>query len=153
ARAVEDAARAVPGITNSEGAEAGWHRTIFATAASNGFAASYKRSGHSISVSVIAGTGTGMESDYDYSSAIHGADLEAPDVVGRRAGERAVKRLNPRKVATQKVPVILDPRVSGGMLRHLAGAISGPSIARGTSFLKEKLGTRIFPESVTVIDD
>jgi PmbA protein len=153
ARIAEDTARAVPGITNSEGAEAGWRRTTIALAASNGFAASYTRSGHSISVSVIAGTGTAMESDYDFSSTLHGGDLEAPDVVGRRAGERAVKRLNPRKVATQKVPVILDPRVSGGMLRHLAGAIGGPSIARGTSFLKDKLGTQIFPESVTVIDD
>jgi PmbA protein len=153
ARIAEDAALAVPGITNSEGSDASWHRTIVALAASNGFAASYARSGHSVSASVIAGSGTGMERDYDYSSTVHAADLEAPDVVGRRAGERTVKRLNPRKVATQKVPVILDPRVSGGMLRHLAGAISGPSIARGTSFLKDKLGTRIFPESVNVIDD
>jgi PmbA protein len=153
ARIAEDTARAVPGITNSEGSDASWHRTIVALAASNGFVASYARSGHSVSASVIAGSGTGMERDYDFSSTVHGADLEAPDVIGRRAAERAIKRLNPRKVATQKVPVILDPRVSGGMLRHLAGAISGPSIARGTSFLKDKLGTRIFPENVTVIDD
>jgi PmbA protein len=153
ARIAEDTALAFPGITNSEGSDAGWHRTIVALAASNGFTASYARSGHTVGASVIAGSGTAMERDYDFSGTVHGADLEAPDVVGRRAAERAVKRLNPRKVSTQKVPVILDPRVSGGMLRHLAGAISGPSIARGTSFLKDKLGTRIFPESLNVIDD
>ncbi len=153
ARAAEEAALAVKGITNSEGAEANWGRSIVALAASNGFAASYGRSSHTVSVAVIGGEGTGMERDYDYSSSLHGADLESPELVGRRAAERTLKRLNPRKVATTKVPVVLDPRVSGGMLRHLAGAINGVSIARGTSFLKGKLGQAIFPASVTIVDD
>jgi len=153
ARVAEETALAVKGITNSEGAEANWGRSIVALAASNGFAASYGRSSHTVSVAVIAGEGTGMERDYDYASTLHAADLEAPEAIGRRAAERALRRLNPRKVATTKVPIVLDPRVSGGMLRHLAGAINGVSIARGTSFLKSKLGQPVFPASVTVIDD
>jgi PmbA protein len=153
AKAAEEAARSVPGVTNSEGAEAGWSRSMVAMAASNGFAGSYARSGHSVSASVLAGTGTGMERDYDFSSAVFAADLDDPATIGRRAGERAVRRLGGRKVPTAKVPVIYDPRVSGGLVSHLIGAISGPSIARGTSFLKDKLGQRIFPEAITIVDD
>ncbi len=153
AAAAEDAAREVRGVTNSEGAEAGWSRSHVVLAASNGFSGTYEGSGHSVSVSVLAGEGTGMERDYDFSSAVYAADLESPTTIGTRAGERAVKRLKPRKVASQKVPVIYDPRVARGILGHLTGAISGPAITRGTSFLKDKLGERIFPKGITVIDD
>ncbi len=144
---------AVKGITNSEGAEAGWGRTTVAIAATNGFTASYARSSHSVSVAVLAGEGTAMERDYDWSSVIHGQDLEQPETLGKNAAERALKRLNPRKVETCKCPVVFDPRVSNSLLRHLAGAINGAAIARGTSFLKGKLGQQIFPTSVTIIDD
>ncbi len=153
AKEAEDAARAVPGVTNSEGADASWGRAKMSLAASNGFAGSYSGTSHSVSVAVLAGTGTGMERDYDYSSAVWAEDLLDPKDVGKSAGERAVKRLNARKVPTCQVPVVYDPRVAGGMLRHLIGAISGPSIARGTSFLKDKLGQRIFPAGIAVIDD
>ena len=153
ARAAEDAARAVAGVTNSEGAEASWGRSRIVLAASNGFAGTYGGTHHGVSVAVLAGTGTGMERDYDYSSAVWAEDLEAPEKVGKSAGERTVKRLNAKKVATCQVPVVFDPRVAGGILRHLIGAISGPSIARGTSFLKDKLGQRIFPAGLRVIDD
>ncbi len=153
AAAAEDAARAVPGVTNSEGAEAGWGRSRVALAASNGFSGTYEGSGHSVSVAVLAGDGTGMERDYDFSSAVYAADLEDPALVGRRAGERAVRRLKPRKVASRKVPVVYDQRVSRGLLSHLAGAISGAAIARGTSFLKDKLGEPIFPAGTVIIDD
>jgi PmbA protein len=153
ASAAEDAARAVPGVTNSEGAEAGWGRSSVAMVASNGFAGSYSGTSHSVSVSVLAGTGTSMERDYDYSSAVWAEDLLDPQAIGKNAGERAVKRLNARKVATQQVPVVFDPRVSGGIMRHLIGAITGPSIARGTSFLKDKLGKQILPPGLAIIDD
>ena len=153
ARAAEDAALAVAGITNSEGAEAGWGRSRVSLVASNGFAASYARSSHSVSASVIAGEGTAMERDYEYSSVIHGADLEDAATIGRKAAERALRRLNPRKVETCKVPVIYDPRVSAGLLRHLAGAINGAAIARGTSFLKDRMGQRLFADGVTIVDD
>ncbi len=122
-------------------------------AASNGFAGSYATSGQGVSVAVVAGNGTSMERDYDFASAVYGADLEDAAAVGRRAGERAVKRLKPRKVPSQKVPVVFDPRVARGLLGHLTGAISGPSIARGTSFLKHKLGQPIFAKGVAVRED
>jgi PmbA protein len=149
----EEAAQAVPGVTNSEGAEAGWGRSRLTLVASNGFAGSFAATGHSLSVSVLAGSGTAMERDDDFTTAIHGSDLRDPRAVGQRAGERAVRRLGARKVATCQVPVVYDPRVSASLLRHLVGAIAGPSIARRTSFLKDKLGQRIFPPGVVVIDD
>lgn len=149
----EDAARAVAGVTNSEGAEASWGRSRVALAASNGFAGTYAASRHALAVSVLAGEGLAMERDYAFSNAVYAADLEEPEVVGLRAGERAVKRLGSRKAETGQVPVVYDPRVSRGLLRHLAGAISGTAIARGTSFLKDRLGERIFAQAVTIVDD
>jgi PmbA protein len=149
----EEAARAVSGVTNSEGAEAGWGRVEVALAGTNGFRGSYAGTRWGISVSVLAGEGTGMERDYDFSSAIHASDLEAPAAIGRAAGERAAKRLNPRKVATRKVPVVFEPRVAGSLVGHLASAINGAAIARGTSFLKDKLGQQIFAAGIDIIDD
>jgi len=153
ARRAEEAALAVVGVTNSEGADAGWSRSTIAIAASNGFAGSYGVSRQSLSASVLVGTGTGMERDYDYDSKVYGADLRDAADIGREAGERAVRRLNPRRMKSGRFPVVFDPRVSRGLLGHLTGAISGPSIARGTSFLKDKMGERIFAESVTIVDD
>jgi PmbA protein len=153
ARIAEESAMAVPGVTNSEGAEASWSRSHIAIAASNGFAGAYSVSRRSLSVSVLAGTGTGMERDYDYSSKVFASDLAPADEIGRGAGEKAVRRLNPRKVKTCQVPVVYDPRVSRGLIGHLSGAITGPSIARGTSFLKDKMGEQLFRPSVTIVDD
>ncbi len=153
AEEAEDAARAVDGITNSEGAEAGSYKGRLALAASNGFAGTYGSTRFGISVSVVAGSGTGMERDYEFLSTRHRSDLEAPGDIGRRAAERAVKRLDPRKQKSAQVPVVFDPRVSGGFLRLLAMVISGNTIARGTSFLQEKLGEQVFAPGISVIDD
>ena len=153
AAAAEDAALAIKGVTNSEGAEAGWGRSRVAIAASNGFAGSYAGSSYSVSVAVLSGSGAKMERDYDFSSAVFATDLDDPAAIGKSAGERAVKRLGARKMPTCRCPVVFDPRVSRSMLSHLLGAISGPSIARGTSFLREKLGKRIFPEAITITED
>ena len=153
ALAAEDAARVIEGVTNSEGAEASWSRTTIALAASNGFAGSYAVTRHGIAASVLAGAGTAMERDYDYSSAVFEADLEAAETIGRRAGERAVARLNPRKADTAKIPVIFDNRVSGSLLRAFAGAVSGPSVARGTSFLKDRMDDEVFASGITIVDD
>ena len=153
ARRAEDAARAVPGVTNSEGAQSGWSRSRVAMAASNGFAQTYGVAHVSVSASVLAGEGTGMERDYDYTAAVHAEDLRSPEEVGRSAGEKAVARLNPRKARSAQVPVVYDPRVSRSLLGHLSGAINGASVARGTTFLKDKLGQRLFPENITVVDD
>jgi PmbA protein len=153
ARAAEDTALAVPGVTNSEGAEAGWGRSRIALVASNGFAGGYAGSHHSVSVAVIGGSGMQMERDYDFASAVFAADLRDPAEIGKSAGERTVKRLGARKMPTCRCPVVFDPRVARGFISHLLGAISGPSIARGTSFLKNKLGQRIFPEGITITED
>ena len=153
ARACEEAALAVDGVTNSEGASAGYSLSRVAIAASNGFAGAYARSDHGIGISVIAGEGVGMEGDYDYTSKVHAEDLDDPAAVGRRAGERAVARLGARKMRTAQVPVVFDPRVANGLIRHLIGAISGPSIARGSSFLKEARGTKIFADGIVIVDD
>ena len=149
----EEAALSVSGVTNSEGAEAGFSRARIALVTSAGFAGQTARSSHSVSATALAGEGTGMERDYDYSSAVHLSDLEDPAEIGRVAGEKAIARLNPTRPKTMRVPVIYDPRVSSSMLGHLSGAINGSSIARGTSFLKERMGQQIFARGVTVIDD
>jgi PmbA protein len=149
----EDAARAVPGVTNSEGAEAGWGKVQIALAASNGFRGGYATSRWGISVSVLAGEGTGMERDYDFASAVFGESLPDPVALGKSAGERAVRRLNPRKASTAKIPIIYDPRVANGLIGHFVGAINGASIARGTSFLKDKMGQQLFAKGIRIIDD
>jgi PmbA protein len=104
-------------------------------------------------MSAIAGGGTAMEQDYDYSSTLHAADLEGAEAIGRSAGERAVRRLNPRKVETRRVPVIFESRISGSLIGHFASAANGSAIARKTSFLRDKLGQRLFRPGVEVIDD
>ena len=153
AAAAEEAALAVPGITNTEGGHAGAADTTLTLSASDGFDAAYRRTHHSLSVSVVAGTGTGMERDYDYSTAVRQADLTNPAEVGRRAGARTVARLEPRKAPSAQVPVVFEPRVAAGMLSLLARAISGTAVARGTTFLKDRMGSRLFPEGIIITDD
>ncbi|WP_288048366.1 TldD/PmbA family protein [Acidiphilium sp.] len=153
AAAAEEAALAVKGITNSEGAGASWSRSHIALATSRGFAGAYSRSSHGVSVSPIAGEGVGMQRDYEYSAAVHGADLADPAGLGRAAAERAVSRLDPRRPATAKLPVVYHPRVAGSLLGHFAGAINGAAIARGTSFLKDAMGQAIFAPGIAIIDD
>ncbi|MEI7669520.1 MAG: TldD/PmbA family protein [Pseudomonadota bacterium] len=149
----EDAALSVAGINNSEGADAGYGEVTFALATSNGFNASYKSSNTSISVSVLAGSGTNMERDYDFSSARFISDISAAETIGINAANRALARLNPRKISTSKMPIIFDPRVSKGMAGILASAINGAAIARGTSFLKDYLGKQIFAKNINIIDN
>ena len=153
AAAAEDAARAVAGVTNSEGAEAGFSRSRFAMVASNGFAGAYATTQHALSVAVVAGDGTAMERDYDYAVVRHGADLAPAAEVGRNAGTRAVARLRPKKAPSGRVPVVFEPRVARGLVGHLASAIAGPAVARGTSFLKDRLGEPVFAPGIAVIDD
>lgn len=151
--AAEEAALAVDGVTNSDGAGAGAGMGGLVLATSTGFLGHYAATRFSRSASVIAGTGTGMERDYDFSSRLHFADLESAETIGRRAGERAVKRLNPRKAATGTYDVVFDPRVARGMASHLAAAINGASVARKTSFLRDMMGKKIAASAITVIDD
>jgi PmbA protein len=153
ARQAEAAALAVAGVTKSAGASASAGIGGMVLVTSTGFHGATIGSRHSISMSAIAGSGTAMETDYDFSSTVHSADLESAEKIGRCAGERAVKRLNPRKVATRRVPVVFDSRIAGSLVGHLASAVNGSAIARKTSFLREKRGEQIFAQNIDIIDD
>jgi len=153
ARAAEAAGLAVNGVSKSGGAGAASGIGGMVLVTSHGFRGAYVGSRHSISMMAIAGEGTAMERDYDYSSTLHASDLDAPEKIGKMAGERAVKRLNPRKVETRRVPVVFDPRVANTLIGSLASAINGASIARKTSFLKDRMGERLFRSGIRIVDD
>jgi len=153
ARRAEAAGLAVKGVTKSSGAGASRSETSVGIVISNGFSQGYRRTGTGLSMSAIAGEGLAMQRDYDYSAAAHFADLRDPETIGRNAGERAVKRVDPRKVKSQSVPVIYDRRVASGLIGHLLGAINGAAIARGTSFLKDQLGQQVFGSHITILED
>jgi PmbA protein len=153
ALAAEQAALAVSGVTNSSGAGASASASTIALATSGGFSGAHSSTGHGVSATVIAGEGGGMQRDHEWHSARHLADLESAEAVGRRAGERAVARLDPSRPKPGRYPVIFDPRISATLLGHLAGAITGSAVARKTSFLLDKLGERVFAEGVTIVDD
>jgi PmbA protein len=153
AKRAEAAGLAVKGVTKSSGAGASRSETSVGIVISNGFAQGYRRTGVGVSMSAIAGEGLGMQRDYDYSSAIHYVDLREPEIVGRSAGERAVERVNPRKVKSQSVPVIYDRRVASSLIGHLLGAINGAAIARGTSFLKDAMGSQVFGSHISIVED
>lgn len=153
ALAAEDAARAVAGVTNSEGAGASAGGATLALATSTGFVRGYATRSYGCSASVIAGEGGGMQRDYAYHTARRQADLDDPEEIGRRAAERAVRRLDPGKLGSGRMPVVYDPRVGSGLVGHLIGAIAGPSIARRTSFLLDEEGRQVFAPCVTIRDD
>jgi PmbA protein len=153
AKRAEAAGLAVKGVTKSEGASASAGIGGMVLATSHGFRGAYLSSRQGLSMVAIAGDSSAMERDYDFTSALHASDLDAADQIGRNAGERAVARINPRKVATKRVPVVFDKRVAGGIVGHLASAINGSAVARKTSFLRDKLGERLFAPGIRIVDD
>lgn len=153
AKIAEDAAMAVQGVTNSEGGSAGRAFSMSAYANTAGFNGAGWIGWHSVSVSAIAGKDTGMETDYDYEARTWLSDMPSPESIGKKAGERAVKRLNPRKLDSGAMPIVFDPRVSSGLIGHFLGAINGAGVARGTSFLKDKLGEMVFAPGISIVDD
>ncbi|MBZ9654119.1 TldD/PmbA family protein [Phyllobacterium lublinensis] len=153
ALAAEAAALAVEGVTNSSGASASAGLGGLVLVTSGGFSGQYMGSRFSRSVSAIAGTGTAMERDYDFSSRIYFSDLEDAAAIGRSAGERAVRRLGARQAKTGRVNVVYDPRVARGIAGHLASAINGASVARKTSFLKDRMGEKILSDVITATDE
>jgi PmbA protein len=153
ALATEDAARAVAGVTNSEGAGISAGRTVVALANSHGFCRGYTATQYGGSASVIAGEGGAMQRDYASHSVRHYGDLDSPEAIGRLAGERAVKRLNPAKLASGAMPVLFDPRVGGSLIGHLLGAMNGAAIARRTSFLLGHEESALFAPDITIFDD
>jgi len=153
ALATENAGLAVSGVQKSMGASAGWGTSGFVLATSNGFSGSFVRSGFSSSTAMVCGEGEKMERDHDFSSAVFAADLRSPEEIGRTAGERAVKKANPRQVASGSFPVLFDRRASGSLLGALLGAINAASVARKTSFLRDRMGKQIASSNINIIDD
>jgi PmbA protein len=153
ALAIEEFARAVPGVTNSEGAGIGAGRMVVALATSAGFARAYTASSYSASASVIAGLGSSMQRDYATHSVRHFEDLDSAEAIGRLAGERAVRRLDPARIASGTMPVVFDPRVGGSLIGSLIGAMSGPAIARRTSFLLGREEEELFGPEIVIFDD
>jgi PmbA protein len=153
ARIAEDAARATPRVVNSDGASASWSSSQWRLVTSGGFSGLHQASGFSISASAIAGDDQGMETGSDWRSVRWQSDLPAAEAIGAEAGRRAADRLGARKIASTTAPVIFENRLAVSLLSPLIGAISGPSIARGTSFLKGKLGQAVFAPGVTITDD
>ena len=153
AREVEEAGRSVPGITNSSGADASASEHRLALVTSHGFQGQYATSRYSLSTSLIAGSGESMQRDYDYAMTTHYRDLPTPGSIGRSAAERTLVKMNPRKLPSQTAVVYFEPRVGRQLLSAFTSAISGSAIVRGTSFLKDALGTQIFADAITITDD
>lgn len=153
AKECEEAALSNKGITNSEGSGSSFSEAEFFIANSKGFSSGYKSSSNSISCSVIAGEGQLMERDYDYAVARHISDLALPSDVGNSSANKAIQRLNPRKIDSCNTSVIFDKRISDDIIGYVASAASGTAIARGTSFLKDSLCKQIFNKDINIVDD
>ena len=153
AREAEAAALDMPRIANSDGGSASSSRSAWRLATSNGFFGEHRATGFHVGAAVIAGEGEGMESGYDGLSRRWFADLPAPEKVGREAARRAASRLGARKIASTTAPVIFENRIATSLIGPFLGAISGPSVARGVSFLKDRLGEAVFSSCVTLVDD
>ena len=149
----EAAALSQDGITNTEGASISYSRDEVSLYNSNKFAGGYASTSFGLSASVIAGEGENMQRDYEYSIASHLRDLDAAEKIGEVAAARTLARMNPKKIESQTLDVVFDKRVAKGILSGFASAVNGASIARGTSFLKEKMDARIFAEDINIYDD
>lgn len=144
---------AINGITKSDGASASWGTSDMGLSSSAGFDGAYSHTGAHLSLALIGGQDQAMERDYDGTSAVCFADLATPQSVGKIAAARTLSRLNPRCGKTGTYPVLFDKRVSNSLLRSLARAISGPRLAKKTSFLNDALGSQVLPRGITVVDD
>jgi PmbA protein len=153
ARTAEAAARAVPTVINSDGGSASWSASEWKLVTSGGFTGVHRASGFSLGASAIAGDENGMENGYDGRSTRWESDLPTPEAIGAEAGRRAAGRLGARKIASTTAPVIFENRLAASLMGPLIGAISGPSIARGTSFLKDKLGKPVFAKGIVITDE
>lgn len=155
----EDAARAEaaalrnPGISQVQSASAVYHRRTIHIAATNGFSAGYERSDRGLSCVAISGSGTEMERDYDYDSRVFQSDLRDAEEIGARAAQRAVERFGARKPKTGAYPVLFDERIANSLIGHLLQAVNGAAIARGSSWLRDALGTQVLPAHLSVVED
>ena len=129
------------------------NKSNFVLANSNGFINGYKTSNFNISCVAVAKKDSQMERDYDFTTKRHFSDLINPKNIGESAAANTVKKLDPKKIKSEKIGIVFDKKISKGILNVLSSAISAGAISRGTSFLKNKIGEEIFPKSLNVIDD
>ena len=153
ARTAEESALAIEGVTNSGGGSATWSSSAWRLATSGGFFGEYRATTSSLSAQAIAGEGAAMEQGGEGRATRWDEDLPRPQDVGAEAGRRAVASLGARKIASTTAPVIFENRLSSALLSPFIGAISGPSVARGVSFLKDRLGKPVFAAGVRLTDD
>jgi PmbA protein len=153
ALAAEDAARAVPGVSNSDSSYAAWSAAAWRLVTSEGFSGLHRASSFSVGAGAIAGEGSAMERAGEGRQTRWQSDLPDAEAIGADAGRRAVAKLGPRKIASTTAPIIFENRIAASVMGPLLGAISGPSVARGVSFLKDKLGQAVFSRDVTITDE
>jgi PmbA protein len=153
ALAAEETARGVAGVINSEGASASWSSSVWRLATSDGFFGDHRGAAFGVSAQVIAGDASAMELGYEGRTTRWNEDMPTPESIGAEAGRRAVAAVGGRKIDSTTAPVIFERRLATSLLGPLIGGISGPSVARGVSFLKEKLGDQIFARGITITDD
>jgi len=149
----EAAALAVPGVSKAQGASAAYSRRAIHIAASNGFSGGYARSSRQISAVAISGEGLGMERDWAAESRIWQADLPDAAEIGTLAGQRAAARIGSRKPPTGAFPVLYDERIANSLIGHLLAAVNGSSVARGSSWLRDALGTQVLPAGLSLRED
>ena len=140
-------------IQNSEGSDAGFGTTHVVYASADGFCGQYQKSSLGLSVSVIAGSGGNMQRDYAYSRVRDPEKLRSPELIGREAAERAVRRLGSKSIDTRQSTVIFEPRMATSILGHLVGSINGRSVLQQRSFLADDDGKVIFPDFFQLVDD
>lgn len=149
----EAAALKNKGVSQVQSASAGYGRRRVHLAASNGFSAGYSRTDHGLSCVAISGEGTGMERDYDYDSRVFAADMREAEEIGTRAAERAVERHSAKKPKTGAYPVLFDERIASSLVGHLLQAVNGAAIARGSSWLRDALGTQVLPSHLSIVEE
>ncbi len=149
----EAAALALDGITQADSSAAGYSRSSLHIAATNGFAGGYSRTSHGLSCVAITGSGTSMERDYYGDSRVFRDDLIDADDVGRIAGERTLARRGAKKPPTGAFPVLFDERIASSLIGHLTQAANGMMVARGSSWLREKLDRQVLPKGISITED
>jgi PmbA protein len=150
---MEEASRLIDGVTQCESSGATASYSKFHMFGSNGFSGGYEKTSYQLYCSAIAGNGSNMERDYSAEARTFFSDLPDPALIGSEAGERAIKRLNPKQPPTGKYPVIFDTRVSSSLVGHIMSAINGAAIARGSSWLRDKMEMKILPSSLSITED
>jgi PmbA protein len=150
---LEAATLSAKGITKSDGAGASYGRHTVLLLTSSGFEGGYDKTGYGMSVSALAGDGAAMVKDDSYTSARHKADLRPIAHVAAECAARATAKVGARPMALGAVPVVFDRRVAASLVGHFAGAINGENVARGTSFLRDKMGQPVFAPTIRITDD